>query len=97
MADRFCRSFDRSACAHSRGARGTVLGQQTNVVALARETNRSTVAWDYIAVYAPGALWKDAPPKPAYSDSPVRDVISGAKASTQRFLASDNNAAGGEK
>jgi len=28
------------------------------------EHNRSTVVWDYIAVYAPGMLWQDAPPKP---------------------------------
>jgi hypothetical protein len=28
------------------------------------ERNRSTVVWDYIAVYQPGTLWQDAPPKP---------------------------------
>jgi len=61
------------------------------------EHNRSTVVWDYIAVYAPGTLWQDAPPKPIYSDNPVRDVISGAKESIQRLLASGKTQAGGEE
>ena len=61
------------------------------------EHNRSTVVWDHIAVYAPGTLWQDAPPKPVYSDSPVRDVISGAKESIERLLASGTNPAGGEE
>ena len=61
------------------------------------EHNRSTVVWDYIAVYAPGTLWQDAPPKPIYSDNPVRDVISGAKESIQRLLGSGNTQAGGEE
>ena len=61
------------------------------------ERNRSTVVWDYIAVYAPGTLWQDSPPKPVYSDNPVRDVISGAKESIQRLLASGTTAVGGEE
>ena len=55
------------------------------------ERNRSTVVWDYIAVYQPGTLWQDAPPKPVYSDGPVRDVIAGAKDAIQRLLASGNS------
>lgn len=43
------------------------------------ERNRSTVVWDYIVVCQPGTLWHDAPPKPIYSDGPVRDAIGGAK------------------
>jgi hypothetical protein len=61
------------------------------------ERNRSTVVWDYIAVYAPGTLWQDAPPKPIYSDNPVRDVISGAKESIQRLLGTGKTQAGGEE
>jgi hypothetical protein len=61
------------------------------------EHNRSTVVWDYIAVYAPGTLWQDAPPKPVYSGNPVRDVISGGKDTIQRLLASGANSAAGEK
>ena len=51
------------------------------------EHNPSSVVWDYIAVYAPRKLWQDVPPKPIYSDDPVRDVISGAKESIDRLLA----------
>ena len=51
------------------------------------EHNRSSVVWDYIAVYAPRKLWQDVPPKPIYSDNPVRDVISGAKESINRLFA----------
>lgn len=53
------------------------------------ERNRSTVVWDYIAVYQPGTPWRDAPPKPVYSDGPVRDVISGAKDAIQRLLVNE--------
>ena len=59
------------------------------------EHNRSSVVWDYIAVYAPGTLWQDAPPKPIYSDNPVRDVIGGAKESINRLLAAGTTPAGG--
>ena len=61
------------------------------------EHNRSTVVWDYIAVYAPGAQWQDALPKPVYSGNPVRGVISGAKESVQRLLATGTTSVGGEK
>jgi hypothetical protein len=59
------------------------------------EHNRSTVVWDHILVYAPGTLWQDAPPKPIYSDNPVRDVISEARESIQRLLANGTTSAGG--
>jgi hypothetical protein len=59
------------------------------------EHNRSSVVWDYIAVYAPGKMWQDAPPKPIYSDNPVRDVISGAKESIDRLLAAGTTPAAG--
>ncbi len=61
------------------------------------ERNRLTVVWDHIAVYSPGTLWRDAPPKPIYSDNPVLDVIGGAKESIQRLLAIGTTQAGGEK
>jgi len=51
------------------------------------EHNRPTVVWDHIAVYAPGALWQDAPPNPVYSNHPVRDVINGAKDAIQHLSA----------
>jgi hypothetical protein len=58
------------------------------------EHGRGTVVWDYIAVYTPGTLWQDAPPKPAYSDHPVLDVIGGAKGTIQHLLASRTNQGG---
>jgi hypothetical protein len=61
------------------------------------EHDRASVVWDYIAVYAPGTLWQDAPPKPVYSDHPVRDVIGGAKNATQRLLNPGTDRAGGEQ
>ena len=61
------------------------------------EHNRSSVVWDHIAIYAPETLWQDAPPKPVYSDHPVRDVIGGAKNAVQRLLASGASSAGGEQ
>jgi hypothetical protein len=59
------------------------------------ERNRSTVVWDSIAVYAPGTLWQDTPPKPVYSNGPVRDVINGAKDAVQRLLTNGTTPAGG--
>lgn len=58
------------------------------------EHNRATVIWDYIAVYERGAVWQDAPPKPAYADHPVRNVIGGAKDAIQRLSAGSANSPG---
>ena len=58
------------------------------------EHNRSTVVWDYIAVYAPETQCEEGLPKPVYADNPVRYVISGAKESIQHLLASGTTPAG---
>src|SRR5215472_6934844 len=60
------------------------------------EYNRATVVWDYIAVYEPGATWQDAPPKPVYSDHPVRDVIGGARNAMQHLLGNGTGVPTGE-
>jgi hypothetical protein len=60
------------------------------------EHDRPSVVWDYIAVYAPGTTWQDAPPKPVYSDRPVRTVISGARTAMQRLLANGTGSPTGE-
>jgi hypothetical protein len=60
------------------------------------ERDRSTVVWDSIAVYAPGTLWEDTPPKPVYASGPVRDVISGAKDAVKNLAAGGKNPTGGE-
>jgi hypothetical protein len=59
------------------------------------ERDRSTLLWDYIAVYAPGTLWQDTPPKPVYSSGPVRDVISGAKDAIKSLAVGGKNPTGG--
>lgn len=59
------------------------------------ERNRSTVVWDSIAVYAPGTLWQDTPPKPVYANGPVRDVINGAKDAIQRLRTNGTTPVGG--
>jgi hypothetical protein len=60
------------------------------------EHDRKSVVWDYIAVYAPGTIWEDAPPKPAYSSHPVRSVIGDAKDEIQRLLTSAGSSSTGE-
>jgi hypothetical protein len=60
------------------------------------EHSRSIVVWDYIAVYASGTLWQDAPPKPIYSANPVRDAINGAKDAVQRLLVNGTKPVEGE-
>lgn len=50
------------------------------------EHDRASVVWDYIAVYPPGALWNEAPPKPTYSANPVADVTSGAKQAIKQIM-----------
>jgi len=52
------------------------------------EHDRKSVVWDYIAVYAPGTMWEDAPPKPAYASHPVRNAIGDAKDEIQKLLES---------
>jgi hypothetical protein len=61
------------------------------------EHNRASVVWDHIAVYAPGEMWKDVPPKPAYSDGPVRDVIGGVSDAIQRLIASGASSRDGDQ
>ncbi len=61
------------------------------------ERDRSTVVWDSIAVYAPGTLWQDSPPKPVYSNGPVRNVINGAKNAIKGLMAGGANPTGGEQ
>jgi hypothetical protein len=41
------------------------------------EKDRDSIVWDYAAVYPRGAVWQDAPPKPAFEDGPVVDVAEG--------------------
>ena len=61
------------------------------------EHSRSTVVWDHIAVYAPGELWQDAPPEPAYAGDPVVRKIDRAKEAVLNLLQTGTNQAAVEK
>jgi hypothetical protein len=39
------------------------------------ERNRSSVVWDYVAVYRPGKHWDHSPPEPDFSGGPVVRAI----------------------
>jgi hypothetical protein len=43
------------------------------------ERDHRSIVWDYVAVYPPGALWKEAPPEPLYAHTPVVKSIDGTK------------------
>ncbi|MBO0723572.1 MAG: hypothetical protein J2P41_22295 [Blastocatellia bacterium] len=48
--------------------------------------DRSSVIWDYVAVYEPGRVWDQAPPEPAFTSVPVVRAIGGAREAVQRLL-----------
>lgn len=48
--------------------------------------NRRNVVWDYIAVYAPGAVWNERPPEPLYQGGPVVNVIEPARVALAQAL-----------
>jgi len=50
------------------------------------ERDRSSVIWDYVAVYEPGSVWGQAPPEPAFSDVPVVRAIDGTREALRRLL-----------
>jgi hypothetical protein len=52
------------------------------------ERDRSSVVWDYVAVYEPGKLWDQAPPEPVYSNVPVIKGVAGAREAVSHLLAS---------
>jgi len=51
------------------------------------EKDKSSIVWDYVAVYAPGALWNDTAPQPFYQDGPVVRVVSALTQALQRASA----------
>ena len=50
------------------------------------ERDRSSVVWDYVAVYQPEKRWDQAPPEPASSSVPVIRAIGGTRDEIQRLL-----------
>jgi len=51
------------------------------------EKDKSSIVWDFVAVYAPGSLWNDMPPKPFYEDGPVVQVVSALTQAVERVSA----------
>jgi hypothetical protein len=45
-----------------------------------------SVVWDYVAVYAPGTVWRGQPPQPAYQGGPVVRVTDSVKAALKQVL-----------
>ena len=61
--------------------------KQHLVSRLLGERDRSSVIWDYVGVYQPGALWDQSPPTPTFSKVPVIRGIGGTKETIERLLA----------
>ena len=55
------------------------------------ERDRSSVVWDYIAVYKPGQLWTDAPPQPEFQGRPVVYFIEGTRKALRTIYAETKN------
>ncbi|HYL09843.1 MAG TPA: hypothetical protein VEU31_03815 [Candidatus Acidoferrales bacterium] len=51
------------------------------------EQNRSSVVWDYIAVYKPGQIWTDSPPQPEFQGRPVVQFIEGTRRAVETIYA----------
>jgi hypothetical protein len=50
------------------------------------EHDRRSIVWDYIAVYGPGAVWEDGPPKALDAGGPVIRVIDETRAALVQAL-----------
>src|SRR5262249_41862381 len=50
------------------------------------ERDRGSIVWDYVAIYAPGAVWEDRPPKALYAGGPVVRVIDEARTALDQAL-----------
>lgn len=55
------------------------------------EHGRSSVVWDYIAVYKPEQLWAEAPPQPEFTGRPVVRFIEGARKALQSIYSQSKN------
>ena len=50
------------------------------------EHDRRSVVWDYIAVFAAGAVWEDHPPQALYQGKPVVQVTEPARVALTQAL-----------
>ena len=51
------------------------------------ERDDTSVVWDHVAVYPPGASWTQSPPKPLFAASPLEDALPEAKIAIRNALA----------
>jgi hypothetical protein len=49
--------------------------------------SRKSIVWDYVAVYRPGTLWSEVPPKPVWSGRPVVKVTDAFEAAVKELEA----------
>ena len=62
------------------------------------ERDRGSIVWDYVAVYPPGAMWEERPPKALYDGGPVVRVIDETRAAVvQAFRGEKAQQAGSAK
>lgn len=61
------------------------------------EHDRAGVVWDYIAVYAPGTKWEEAPPKAVYAGHPVFQVIAAVRDAIEPLMTGSTHSLAGEK
>jgi hypothetical protein len=50
------------------------------------EHDRRGLVWDYVAVYPPGAMWRERPPEPLYHGRPVVRVKEAARTALAQAL-----------
>ncbi len=55
------------------------------------ERDRSSVVWDYIAVYKPEQIWTDVPPQPEFKGRPVVHFIEGTRKTLETIYAETKN------
>ncbi len=55
------------------------------------ERDRSSIVWDYIAVYEPEQIWTDAPPQPEFKGRPVVRFIEGTRKALETIYAGTKN------
>jgi hypothetical protein len=55
------------------------------------EHDRSSVVWDYVAVYKPEQLWADVPPQPEFKGRPVVRFIDGTRKALQTIYSQTKN------
>ena len=53
------------------------------------EHDRTSIVWDYIAVYPAGAVWDQSPPKALYSGGPAIRVIDETRMALAQALKGD--------